>query len=425
MSDSVFGTEKTGSIRDIPLPGAKQSAPKELNLQSTSEDSQDLRGWNSMKGKNKKRGPKIIGFLILLVVLFFILSSVFHKAKITIDLKQESTPILQTFRATNIGQEGTVAFSRVSPFSLTDSLFIEGSIEENVQSKAAGKIVVKNTTNSQQRFIPNTRFENEDGLVYRTPRSVVIPAQGEVEITVQADIPGEEYNNESGFTFTLPGLRGTAGFNSFSAVQSGPLTGGYSGIITTPTDQELEAGKNTIEATLRDKLQAELVKRVPAGFVVTDDLLYISPVIFNEKPDQERGGIELVVESTIQAVMFKKTDFDTFIASSVLKDYTPGQSVSITNLPDITMELVSDDFDVQEDEEFEFSLRSPKEGALFVWNVNQDDVARAIAGKDVSSVERGLVPELSGAQNITVQITPPWKSQIPTSVKKIELQVTN
>jgi len=421
MSEPVFGNEKTGSIRDIPLPGDQEKNAPALDLQQ-SQKNNDLKGWNSMKKQNKRQGPKIVAALIILFVLFLIISSLFHKAELTVTPKQESAAVVQTYKATNAGDEGSVAFARVSPFEGEETLFIQGSVEENVQTNATGKITVKNTTGSQQRFIPRTRFETPDGLVYRTPRSVVIPAGGETEITITADIPGSEYNSESGLTFKLPGLKGTAGYDSFSATQTGPITGGFSGIINTATKDEIKAGKNTLEKQLEESLRSQLVKKVPAGFIATNELMYLSPVTFLEKPNEDKGGIELVAQGTIEAVMFEKEDFDNFVASSVLKDYTPGQSVSIQNPLGLTMRIVSDDFDIQEDDEFEFSLKG-KGDTVFVWNIDAQAVAQAVAGKDESFIAQGLVPDLAGSKSVDVSISPFWKSKVPQQVKRIQVNV--
>ena len=421
MSEPVFGNEKTGSIRDIPLPGAQEKHA--LDLQGKKKGGDNLKGWNSMKKKNKRQGPKIAAAVVILLGLFFIISSFFHKAELTVTPKQESAPVVQTYKATNTGDEGTVSFARVAPFEAEESLFIEGSVEENVQTSATGKITVKNDTDSQQRFIPRTRFETPDGLVYRTPRSVVIPANGETEITVTADIPGDEYNSESGLSFTLPGLQGTAGFNSFTAVQTGEITGGFSGIITTATKDEIEAGKKALETQLENSLRDQLVRKVPAGFVATNELMELSPISFSEKPNQERGGIEIIARGTVEAVMFEKQEFDNFVASSVLKDYTPDQSVSIENPESLTIRILSDDFDLQEDDEFEFSLKGSGE-TTFKWKIDTDAVAAAVAGKDDSYINQGLISELAGSTNVDLKISPFWKSKVPQKVTKIQISVS-
>lgn len=428
MSDPVFGNEKRGSITDIPLPENDKRQNDQVRVARPhtgpqGPQSPDVKQWKSMKKRNKRTVPKIILVLVILLAIFWALSALLHKATVTVDPQEESVAIVQTFNAVDTAADGAVTFSRVSPFSASETLFIEGSVEENVQTKATGKILVKNETSEQQRFIATTRFETPDGLIYRTPRSIVIPANGETEVTVTADIPGDEYNSESGLTFTIPGLEGTASFNSFSATQVGAISGGFSGIITTATDEEIEAGKNTLEQELRQKLIDELLRKVPSGFIINEDLLTISEPLFSTSPNQAEGGIDITAEGTIEAVMFEKEAFDTFIASSVLTDYTPDQSVSITNTPDLTLSIVTEDFSVSEDSSFEFSLRSPKEGAQFQWNIEEAVVKDAIAGKDQDFIEKGLVEELSRVDSVVVEISPFWRSSLPNNVEKIELLI--
>ncbi len=426
MSEPVFGNEKTGSIRDIPLPGKEgrtQDAPN-LKTQPARERTQDLKGWKPMNKKGKSPLVKILSGLVILLTALFILGSLLHRAELSIIPKEETVEIVNVLTATNDGEEGSVAFARVSPFEVTESLFIQGSVEENVQTKASGKITVKNTTASQQRFIPRTRFETPDGLVYRTPRSVVIPAGGETEITVTADIPGAEYNSESGLTFTLPGLKGTAGFDSFSAVQSGVIDGGFSGVITTATKDELAAGQKELESRLKEKMKTDLASRITTGYMTADDFMNISNISFSEKPDEQKGGINVIAQGTIEAVMFNRQEFDNFVASSVLKDYTPGQSVTIQNLDKLKMNIATENFDLQEDNEFDFTLESlGTTGTSFVWNVDKEAVKEAVAGKSESAVTQGLIAELSGTQSVEVQVSPFWKSKIPQKVTRIEVQV--
>ena len=122
--------------------------------------------------------------------------------------------------------------------------------------------------------------------------------------------------------------------------------------------------------------------------------------------------------------MFNRQEFDNFVASSVLKDYTPGQSVTIQNLDKLKMNIATEDFDLQEDDSFEFTLESlGATGTSFVWNIDEDAVKAAVAGKSQSAVTQGLIAELSGAESVGVEVSPFWKSKIPQKVTRIEVQV--
>ena len=421
MSDPVFGNNKEGSIRDIPLPGSEKQ-PLDLSSKSSLRD-ESLDNWNNTKRQNKRSFTKWIVLLAVFIGLFFALSHFMHKAEVTVWPKSASAPVVQTFTASETPTDGQLSFSRVAPFSGSQSIFIAGTQEENIQTKASGKILVKNTGSSSQRFIPNTRFETADGLVYRTPRSVVIPAGGEAEVSVSADVPGGEYNALAGLTFTIPGLKGSDAYNLFVGTQSAPFTGGFSGIIKTAGEAEIEAQKELLEETVRKTLRDELLTKVPTGFVVNDDLIYFAPIVFNEKPNEDKGGLDLVAEATIEAVMFKKEDFDELVAKAVLTDFVPGQTVEITNVPAINMLITSDDFKVQESNEFSFSLRSPQEGAQFVWQVNEDDIREKLAGNKTSFIERGLVSEMTEVEKMTIDVSPFWKSSVPKNTEKIDITI--
>ena len=432
--DPIFGNDSQASITDIPLPQSRSvSEKKQAPVQTQRAQSgprplaqgNDLQNWNRMKGKNKRSGIKLLGLLGVLLILFFVLSAFFHSADVIIETKSVDAIVLDTYSASSIEKSGSLTFSRIEAFSQSVDIFVEGTAEENVQTKASGTVRVKNTSGTAQRFVASTRFETPDGRLYRAPRSIPIPANGTVDVEIVADVPGDEYNAASGLTFTLPGLSGTALEDEITATQITPFTGGFSGILVAASDDDIDAAKNTLRREITEKLQQELVGRLPAGFIVTTAMTDVSDVTFKEEPDEERGGINLVATAEIAAVIFNKQAFDTFIAASVLDDFAPGQSVTITNVDNFTLEIESNDFDVREDTEFEFSLRSPQERGKFVWSVDENDVKRALAGRVASQVSPSNIEALSGVESIDVTITPPWKRSLPDNIKKIEVTVNN
>jgi len=428
--DPIFGQDSQGSIRDIPLPQSKSPQPKPAMSQRPAgprpiDDKQDLQNWNRMKGKNKRNKIKLVGLLAVLVALFFVLSSVFHSANVSINTKTAEAIVLDTYLASSVEKSGSLTFSRIEAFPESVDFFVEGTSEENVQTKAAGTVRVTNTSGAAQRFRSTTRFETPDGRVFRAPRSIPIPANGTVDVEVVADVPGDEYNSESGLTFTLPGLAGSSLFDQITAEQITAFNGGFSGILVAASEDDVEAAKNTLRREITEKLQSELVDRLPAGFIVTTAMTDISEVTFREVPNEDQGGITLTATAEIAAVIFNKQAFDTFIAASVLDDFAPGQEVTITNVDDFTLEIEDNDFDVREDAEFEFSLRSPQERGQFVWSIDENDVKRALAGRVASKVSPNNIEALSGVESIDVTITPPWKRSLPDNIKKIEVTVNN
>lgn len=428
MTNHIFGGEKKGSITDIPLPHSRNQSKEPLDLsRSQSQGAQverhDVSNWNTMKGKNKRKGLKAGLITLVIIVGLFVLSLFLHSAEITITVKQSSVPLVETYNATLDGSDDSIAFTRPEPLSKTNTFFIKGTTEENIQSKASGTITLTHSGSTPQRFRATTRFVTPDGRLYRAPRSIPIPANGSVEVEVVADQPGESYNAEGGLTFTLPGLDGTALASQITVVQNSPITGGFSGVVTSATDDDIQAGKNTLEKELNEQLRAQLDSQTPEGFMIVPGLVEVSDVRYKEIPNIEQGGIDLEGTASIFAVIFDVDNFDSFVATSVLKDYTPDQSISIQNREVLTFTIEDNDFDIESGTEFEFSLRSQGD-ATFVWNVDENDIKAAVAGRSGKAITPTMITELRGVQNVEVDISPFWRSKVPDNIKKIDVIIT-
>jgi len=436
MKNQIFGEEKKGerSIHDIPLPESRihkkdtldlsgMAQKREVSPQATrGNDTHDVKGWNTMKGKNKRKGLKLAIIGVVLVIVFFILSIFLHSATMSIELKQVSVPVVETFTAQENGGAEAIAFSRPASFEQTNTIFVPGTTQENVQTQSSGTITVSNSGSVAQRFRATTRFETPDGKIYRAPRSIPIPARGSVEVEVVADTPGAEYNSVGGLTFTLPGLDGSAIESQITAVQSGPIDGGFSGVMTSASDSDIEAGENTLRRELDEQLRAELSNRVPDGFTIFPELVEISDISFNEAANAEKDGIDLQATASVFAIMFNKSDFDSFVASSVLKDYTPDQSISIQNIENFVLTVEDNDFDIQESSEFDFSLRSNGNGE-FTWTINENEIKRAVSGKSARLITPSAIEELNGANSVEVKISPFWRSKVSNNIKKIDVVI--
>jgi hypothetical protein len=71
--------------------------------------------------------------------------------------------------------------------------------------KATGKLTIINNYTENQPLVATTRFQAPNGLIFRLPESIVVPAKSKMEVTVVADKAGAEY--ELGPTkFIIPGF---------------------------------------------------------------------------------------------------------------------------------------------------------------------------------------------------------------------------
>jgi hypothetical protein len=139
-------------------------------------------------------------------------------------------------------------------------------------TNASGKITVINTSSDPWALIANTRFQNPDGIVFRTQSYVSVPAAtasnpGKLEIPVVAD-PLDAYEQPVGdkgniepSKFFLPGLSAENQKKIF-AESSAPMTGGTSGALKFITEQDIQQAREKLERALETEAQTALERKI-------------------------------------------------------------------------------------------------------------------------------------------------------------------
>ncbi len=422
MTEKVFGSEKKGSIRDIPLPKENGSAHT-LNLQDGPGD--DFDNWSQMKRKNKRFGSKLIILVLLAIFIMGVYSALFHSGAIVVNQSVQTVTVTEQEFTASVNPNDGMEFTRVNPFTKSVTQYVEGSEEENKQTKTTGTITVYNTDSEEKNYIKNTRFETEDGLVYRAFRRFAIPGgsddnPGTVEVTVVAENPGEKYNSESGATFKLPALKeqNSPAYDQVYARQTEPLTGGFSGVIRVPTADDIAEAKIKLRAQIAQDLEKDFASSLPDNYIVNKDYISISEVTFIEKPNSEKGGIDLEAQANLDSVVFKKEIFETFLANELLEN-SVGQ-ITIDNVQAITMKIVDDQFDPKTVESFKFTIAGD---VTFRSSVDANAIKQAVAGKLQSHISSGLVTGLDDVSIQDTSVSPFWRRSMPKNTDNITVTI--
>lgn len=360
---------------------------------------------------------------LALVFVIFLVSTIFAGANITIEPRQEKSAIDGTFTAVRSNEGGSGITYQVMALSDSASVEVPADQEEEVRERASGQIVVYNAHSSaSQRLIKNTRFETSDGKVYRIDESVVVPGTtvengeivpGSLEVTVYADEPGEEYN--IGLTdFTVPGFRGDPRFETFYARSKTDITGGFSGVRRSPTEEDLNAAKQELEEQLRGSLIDSASAQKPEGFTLYQDAMDIT---FDDLEMEESGrNVTVTMRGTLQALIFNTDKLETFIAEQSLASYE-GSPIRILNLNDIDFALVSRDV-LEEQSQAQFTLSG---GVTIVWDINEEDLQTKLAGLPKGEFQQVLAdyPNINRAQ---ASIRPFWKRSFPDDPSNITVE---
>lgn len=430
MSEKVFGSKKQGSIKDIPLP-ERSTHPLDLSgdqpVDSMAPKQGGIDDWGKSSARNKRKGTKLIVFGLVVLGLLVAYSLLFHSAEVVLTKKTQNAVLTnQEFNATLQGEEGSLAFIRVKPFSAKETVYVEGSIEENRQTKTSGMITVFNTDSSDKNYIKNTRFQSPDGNVYRAFNRFVIPKgttenPGSVDVLVVAENPGDKYNSEEGLTFVLPALKeqGDSSFDKVYAEQKEPLTGGYSGVVRVPIEDDIAEAQTKLQTRLEQSLFDEFKTTLPDSYVVNEDYVVVSDPVFTQKPNEEKGGVDLEARSELYAVVFKQDDYSRFMAQQFVQGYN-GESVVVTNANDLPLNIVSENFDPATSESFTFTTTGE---ARFEWAIDQDEIQSLLAGKLRSHVENDLVVGLDYIEVEEIKVSPFWRRSLPKDVDSITVSI--
>ncbi len=302
-------------------------------------------------------------------------------------------------------------------FELEDSTTVPATGTEKAEERASGTITVYNAYSaSSVRLIKNTRFEAPNGLVFRIPSSVDIPAKkgatpGEVTVTVFADQPGADYNLGPTDKFTVPGLKTTPDmYNGVYARSLSPFSGGFVGEKPAIAPQALEAARSEIRARLQSKI-TESIEKTEGGFAFSAlaNIEYISlPTI-----SDPAGGAKVTEKAIVQLPVFPRDTFAQSIAQAVSADASD-TSVTLVPRDQFSAARVGSATELGKTP-ITFSLTG---AALVVWNVDVDAVKQSLAGKEQDAF-KPIIATFVGIKDATAHIAPFWSSHFPSNPSSI------
>jgi len=376
--------------------------------------------------KPHSKGPlkKIIWVTLIIVIILAIIGliSIFSVSEIKISPKQASATANETIIAQNIettdGIENVLTYN-VIEISEEQTIQISSTGEEEVSSKASGMItIVNNFSEKDQPLVKQTRFETEDGLIYRIEKSLVVPGKtgqtpGSIDAEVFADETGEDYNINQA-TFTIPGFEGQPQFDGFSAQIKTAIAGGFEGVRKVVSEEDLKSANTDLQDNIKQALSNKINEEVSDEFIIIlDDSLYTFGSI--KQGATSGSDVSVSVSGNLKALVFSKNDFSKYLAGETLSTFNQGDDLYINNISDIGITIDAESGSTNLDQT-ELKIEGRIE---YVWVTDINKLKVALAGKkrkDLKSILEDF-PSISKAEAI---IKPFWKRKYPTNTSKIE-----
>ncbi|MFT5179519.1 MAG: hypothetical protein ACI9GH_000045 [Candidatus Paceibacteria bacterium] len=370
-------------------------------------------------GRFKKIGIIGSGIVGILVLVIFLLN--LSGTEVRISPKEAQANIETTLEANHVDIALSEELS-YKPLNIesTSSGTVKASGEASVKTKASGKIVVSNKySKDSYPLIKNTRFQNEDGLIYRVDNSISVPGYKEVDgkvvpgeliVEVFADSTGDEYNIKE-TTFTIPGFSGLKQFDKFSAKTQGGMTGGFVGIKKIVSEEDKEKVVEELKSKIKEDLISKINEDVTDNFLIhyTDDSF-----IFEITSEEDKGDtvIEITLKGTLEAFVFDTNSIGTILASKTLSNINLNENIAIQNPDNISFEITP-----SEDDKINVLVKGQ---VHFVWQTDIEALKESLAGsqrKDMKDVLQDF-PSITRAE---ATVKPLWKKSFPKDASKIDV----
>lgn len=318
---------------------------------------------------------------------------------------------------------GTIQYTVLSQV-FEDSAVVQASGTEQAEEKASGSVTIYNETEKVVRLIKNTRFQSPDGLIFRVPASVDVPAgkagaPGSISATVFADENGPKYNIPATDKFTLPGLKTSPDFTKVYAKSTTAFSGGFSGERPAVSSNVLESSKAEVRGRLEEKAH-ELWRTTPEGTIAFPGLLSIS---YETLPptNEPGGGVRISERATVLVPVFDAQLLARSLAQAVSAD-AEGANIRVRFSDTVTAQPVGtiEAADLGR-ESVTFSIQG--RGQL-VWQLDVPALQEALAGREEAAFQP-IVQGFTSIEEARARISPFWKHSFPKDPNSISVTVSD
>lgn len=419
-SSKVSSRETTDSEEEFTRPvSIKKEVVKQKDIDNTS-DSYSY----EYEDNNPKSYKKLLylATTIAVLVLAFGVSAFFKKAVITITPHSKVVSLDASFKAEKDSTGSTLGFQVVSVTKEVQK-DLEASGDENVSIKSKGTITIFNNTSQSQRLIATTRFETPEGLIYRIPNAITVPARtvkdgktvpGSIDSIVEADQPGDKYN--VGLKdFKIPGFKGDPKYDQIYGRSKSEMTGGFQGIRKVVSDELLSSANVQLENDLKNSLSSEIKSQIPNNFV-----LYDSGVSYEFSPmsQGETTGSNALIKKrgTAYAFIFDKAALTREIVNNLIPE-SAEDNIRISNLNNLDFSFTGSILDAEKVGVLNFKLSGQPE---FVWVFDDNSLLSDMSGLSKSDVKQ-VISRYPAIKEAYIETYPFWNRSVPQNVDKIEI----
>lgn len=362
--------------------------------------------------------------VVCLGVLFYVVSSLFTGATVTVSPLSQKMPVNSIVLTASRAADTKGADLQYQLVTLSDQsqkeVLAEGTRME--EKKASGNIIIyNNSTTAAQRLIRNTRFQTPDGLIYRISEPVSIPGKkgsvpGSIEVTVYADVPGPEYNIGL-VDFTIPGFKTVPEkYQNIYARSKTAMTGGSKGVVRVVKPADEKAARDAMTAELKDRLLASARAQTPAGSAFFDRATLFS---VEQLPNQNKDSDVVVLTQKVMltGLVLEKTVLAKVLATKILNGYDE-KPITLSTIEGLDVLPQNMSIGVFDRDMIKLTISGT---ASFVWLYDTAQIAEALISQKTAQFKDVMAnfPEVTPLKAV---VRPFWRSTFPEEATKITVE---
>jgi len=299
--------------------------------------------------------------------------------------------------------------------------------------KARGTITIYNEfSSSAQPLVATTRFESENGKIFRIIKGVTVPGTsvvsgetkpGVIEAEVEADATGDSYNIGSG-KFTIPGFKdsGNDKYAKIYGKSTSAMAGGGNGDSETGSksisETDIANAKNQLQTELKTAIKDKIKSSAGAGMVVLDDAISAEEATYSLSNSAGEVVEKFQAKGQIKgsALVFSESDLKSVVAKIIAKSGNGKTSIEGSS---ITLNYGKADVDVKAGK-----IMIKANGTSSVSSdVDLENLKKGILGKTNAELETYL-GTYSSIEKADVTYWPPFmNSKIPIYERRVEVVV--
>ncbi|MEK7529056.1 MAG: hypothetical protein AAB592_04785 [Patescibacteria group bacterium] len=401
----------------------------------------------------------LVTFVIATVLVFLIIAYVALPGA-TIYLTPESNRVEQSINvifadftknrdALGEGNAQMITSYPIIPPPTKKTIIYHSTGKESRGNNAQGTITVINESPRERQLIAKTRFQTDEGIVFRITQDITIPAlsginPGKVEVNAVADpfdvngmIVGER-GNIGPTRFFIPGLQNEENRKTLYGQNYQPVTGGTTEVTKTVRAEDLEAARKQAELEIIDQAKIDLrafLERqnqerntglilIPDSRAVTVGTPRITIPTNLESAPQE--SFEVLAEVTIIGVAYNPDELVKILERELRMRQSPDKRIVGVEATSVTYKIVEINEDtgrikvtgtIRGIEEFE--IRPEKESGTRLIKKIKDH----IVGKSINEATL-FIQNLAEIDHVEIKSWPFWAPNIPAIPDHIKVVIT-